>query len=237
MFKLLKKHPNISGLYNPYLKGEDQRDEGQHSQSVYPKGADMDNSFGFDTSAHLDESSKLATAEHAKRLFKDWKEYWDTEKPVLLENSPPNLVRTRYLQSLFPNTYFIIVMRHPIPASYETMKWSDYGLDAMLKRWLSCHEQFLRDSSLIQNVIVVKYEKMVSNPRKEIDRIFDFIGLKGDVEGANIKNEYNNKYFDLFKNSPMLRYNYFPLTWLFKIYTYIRFEERIRKFGYSLINM
>ena len=35
-------------------------------------------------------------------------------EPVLVEKSPPNLVRTRFLQALFPDARQIVVTRHPI---------------------------------------------------------------------------------------------------------------------------
>ena len=54
----------------------------------------------------------------------------DTGKEFLLEKSPPNIIRTRFLQAMFPNSYFINIKRHPIATSLATKKWSKTSLDS-----------------------------------------------------------------------------------------------------------
>lgn len=235
LFQWITRHPEVSGLYNP--EGENHRDEGQHFQSVYPPGPEYDGPAGFDASAHLDEDFELDTREYARRLFADWKEHWDVRKPVLLENSPPNLVRTRYLQSLFPNTFFVIVLRHPIPVLYEMMEWNADRMDRMLEFWLSCHETFKEDIPHLENLLVVKYENLSATPEQEMKRIFDFLGLEHSTENVNARSGENDRSFERWRKEPLNRYNRFPIPALFRLYCYLRFESRVRRFGYSLFNL
>ncbi|MFB6231678.1 MAG: sulfotransferase [Salinibacter sp.] len=238
LFRWLTRHSKISGLCNPEANGKLYRDEGQHFQSVYPPGPEYDGPAGFDASAHLDETSELATQDHARRLLADWEDYWDMEKPVLLENSPPNLVRTRYLQSLFSNTFFIIVLRHPIPVLYEMMRWNADRMDRMLEHWLSCYETFEEDIPHLQNLLLVKYEDLASDPEREIERVLDFLGLKrGRMENNDVKKGENDKHFEVWRKEPLNRYNSFPIPILFRLYCYLRFESRVRRFGYSLFDL
>ena len=122
-FRTLRDHSKISGFRFPM--GAEKGHEGQHRQSVYPP--DTQNGgvgyFCFEPKAHLTESSTLATPANAKRLFDQWSQFWDLSKPYLLEKSPPNLIMTRFLQHLFPETYFVVIVRHPVAVSLATLKW------------------------------------------------------------------------------------------------------------------
>ena len=123
LFKVLRDHPMVSGFDLP--TGAEREHEGQIHQSVYPPGAATGGPgyFCLDEASWLHEKSDIATDENAERLFSQWKPLWDLSKPYLLEKSPPNLVRMRFLQRLFPSTYVIVIVRHPIPVSLATWKW------------------------------------------------------------------------------------------------------------------
>lgn len=123
LFKALRGHPMVSGFRIP--GGAEREHEGQLHQTVYPRGVEMGGPgyFCLDRASWLDENSALATLPNAERLFLEWGRLWDLSRPYLLEKSPPNLVRMRFLQRLFPNTYFVVIVRHPIAVSLATMKW------------------------------------------------------------------------------------------------------------------
>ena len=82
--------------------------------------------FAYDDLAHLDETSDLISNENKKIMKDEWGKYWDYSKEFLCEKSPPNLVRTRFLQEMFSDheVYFITMMRHPVPTSIATQKRS-----------------------------------------------------------------------------------------------------------------
>src|SRR3954453_21745732 len=106
--RALAAHPEVSGFSGTGVT----EDEGQHLQDVYP----ADNSWGGPgrfarrPGAHMTESSSLTTPESADRLWKLWEPHWDLEKRVLVEKSPPNLLMTRFLQALFPDALFLIII-------------------------------------------------------------------------------------------------------------------------------
>src|SRR5207244_6674562 len=98
--------------------------------------------YGFDPRAHLNENSELLTPENTDRLRASWNSHWDPTKPIRLEKTPGNLVMTRFLQAAFPNAYFIVIKRHPIPTSMASQKWSMSPLHRLLQHWLRCHDVF-----------------------------------------------------------------------------------------------
>jgi hypothetical protein len=87
----LGEHPSVSAFRDTGVSG----DEGQHLQDVYRiAGAHGGpGRFAFDPEAHLTEFSPLVSAESRERLWASWCPHWDLSKPVLVEKSPPNLVR------------------------------------------------------------------------------------------------------------------------------------------------
>jgi hypothetical protein len=94
-------------------------DEGQFLQDVYPTAKVYGGAgkFGFDPRAHLTETSRLLTPENALKLRQSWERYWDQSKAIRVEKTPGNLLKTRFLQAVFPHSYFIVIRRHPGPVS------------------------------------------------------------------------------------------------------------------------
>ena len=123
LFRILREHPEISGF--KFETGAEREHEGQHLQSVYAPDTEHGGPgyFAFDPGAHLTESSDLANETNRQVLFREWGKYWDLSCPYLLEKSPTNLVRSRFLQKLFQRSKFIVIARHPIAVSLAMIKW------------------------------------------------------------------------------------------------------------------
>ena len=227
LFQALRDHPSISGFRDTGVA----EDEGQHLQSVYPTARALGGPgrFGFAAGAHLTEESPLVSSESRARLFAEWAPYWDTSKPFLLEKSPPNLIRARFLQALFPASYFIMLHRHPVAVSYATRKWSRTPLVSLLRHWLACHETMREDLPGVARVLVLAYEDFVRAPDAHLDRVFGFLGLAPHPTRIAIAPDVNRRYFERWRrcrDNPLLR----PYT----RYLVRRFEQRVNRFGYSL---
>ena len=110
--RCLAEHPLVAGFSGTSAR----EDEGQHLQTVYRAGRSYGGPgrFGFDPAAHLTETSALASPESRRLLLEQWGPYWDMSRPVLVEKSPPNMIRTRFLQALFPGSRMIVLVRHPV---------------------------------------------------------------------------------------------------------------------------
>lgn len=232
LFKCLREHPQISGFTDTGVS----EDEGQHLQSVYPPALNFGGpgKFGFDFRAHLTEDSSLSTKENGNKLLHEWSKYWDLSKPILVEKSPPNLIQTRFLQKLFPESYFIVITRHPLAVSYATQKWSKTSIYSLIKHWLVCHEMFARDSQFIKNLMVIKYEEFVANPHAVFERIYQFLRIKGDVPDLELRTGINDQYFSKWRGA---RKRILSRSFLKTVIIRLRFEKRTNKFGYSLYDL
>ena len=229
LFKCLRENSHISGFTDTAVY----EDEGQHLQSVYPPALNFGGAgkFGFDSRAHLTENSPLATDENGKKLFDEWSKYWDLSKPILLEKSPPNLIQTRFLQKLFPESYFIVITRHPLAVSYATRKWSKTPILSLVEHWLLCHEMFVQDSQFIKNFMVIRYEDFVGNPQAVFEKIYQFLRIKGDVPDLEVHTGINDHYFSKWREAKkrILSRNFIET-----VLIRLRFEKRANKIGYSL---
>ena len=193
LFRMLRDHPDMSGFTNTGVP----KDEGQHLQSIYPPAWRFGGAgkFGFNPQSYLDETSPLATQENAQKLYSQWANFWDLRAPVLLEKSPPNLVRTRFLQHLFPNSYFITILRHPVAISYATHRRTRRPIFSLIQHWLICHNRFYEDREYLRNVHIIKYEDLVSVPQKTMDTIYSFIGVKSERVKQDVNSNINHRYF------------------------------------------
>jgi hypothetical protein len=229
LFRCLREHPLISGFNDTGATEE----EGQHLQSVYPPATAYGGPgrFGFSPEAHLTEASHLVTDDNRLRLFEEWKTYWDLEKPVLLEKSPSNLIRTRFLQALFPNSYFVIVTRHPIAVSYATQKWSYTSLAELIEHWLVCHERFRQDEEHLRRLLVLRYEDFVEQPQTALGKIYSFLNLPDHSNPIEVREAANGQYLSLWRTGQdgPLSEDHIDTDRIKSQY-----ERRVAAFGYSL---
>ncbi len=209
-------------------------DEGQFLQDVYPTSKTYGGAgkFGFDPRAHLTETSSLLTPENALKLRQSWERYWDQSKTIRVEKTPGNLLKTRFLQAVFPNGYFIVIKRHPLPVSMANQRWkvSFTPLHELFEHWLHCHALFDIDKKHLKHVYELSYEDYVRDPNKYHEEIAAFIGTKvpaNPMEQVTVV--YNQKYLDrwsdLLNNSPINSYYRFIAA---------KYEPNFRKYGYSL---
>lgn len=227
--RLLAAHPQISGFSDTGAPA----DEGQHLQTVYPSdhAYGRPGRFGFAPEMHLTEESPLATAENAERLFEEWAPYWDLSRPVLLEKSPPNLLKTRFLQALYPSASFVVIVRHPIPVSIPTAKWrGTRRYHRLFAHWFRCHDLFLADQPQLERVHVIRYEQLVREPEPVLRGVFEFLSLDPIAPSEPVEAGADERYFARWrelKRDPRMR--------LYLDLAALRYERRARRWGYSLV--
>lgn len=249
--RIIGSNPAISSLY-----AENENTEGQFYQNVYPTDEKYGGvgRFAFREDAHLTENSELATEENAIKIFSDWEKYWNTDKEYLSEKTPRNIIISRFLQALFPNSYFIFITRHPIAVSLATQKWSKTSLLGLTEHWLKAHQILHEDVKYLKNYKIIRYEDFVQNPQKILQELSSFLNIENKFEYSELKKNINSKYYSnwddlkesgtawnrrIFKVFKKIKKNKFPI---FVNYQNciedieFRFEKQINEFGYSFKN-
>ncbi len=228
--RLLAEHEDVSGFSDTGVK----EDEGQHLQDVYPAARSYGGAgrFAFDPRSHLTEDSTLVDDRNAARMLESWSRHWDLERRVLLEKSPPNLVMTRFLQALFPQARFVVVIRHPIVVALSTLKWSGpWGrVERLLDHWLAAHETFWADRSQLKASHVLRYEELVAEPEATLESLRDFLGLATPLPLSSLDARRSDGYVDTWRamtasRSPLVRRRVARLR--------RKYAARIAAFGYD----
>ena len=224
--KILKEQKNISGLKNTNAP----KDEGQHIQTIYPiaKTFGGPGKFGFNKLAYLNEESNLITTKNRKTLFEEWSKYWDIENEFLLEKSPPNIIKSLFLQKMFPESYFIMIYRHPVATSLATKKWSKTSHKSLIEHWLTCHKQWSNDKQKLKKCLEFKYEELVENTPEILKKLSKFLNTPISNNLEVVKKDINQKYFDMWSKN---RKNIFYGRNIKKAER--EFESEINSFGYS----
>jgi hypothetical protein len=176
LHKIIRHHPAAAGLANRRVP----KGEGQYLQDVFPPDLAFGGAgcFAFDPLAHLTEKSSLATPDNARRVLREWGAWMDFDNAELLvEKSPSNLTRSRFLQALFPASRFLFIVRHPLAVSLATQKWCRVSLLRLLAHWVAAHRILEADLPHVQSWRVVRYEDVAAKPESELREIFTSLGL------------------------------------------------------------
>ena len=192
LHRLLREHPSTSSFPGTGAP----QDEGQHLQTVFPPAKPLGGPgrFAFAPQLYLTETSPLATSGNRDQLLREWGAYYDLGKAILLEKSPPNLIRSRFLQALFPGACFVFIVRHPIAVALATQKWSRTTLVELLLHWYVAHAIMLADLQHLQHYTLIRYEDFVEAPQTSLDRVCDMTGLERFTPRECVAN-HNDQYF------------------------------------------
>lgn len=121
------------------------------------------------------------------RIKKEWGSRLDTSRPVLLEKTPANAARTRWLQKHFENAHFIGILRNGYAVAEGIRRKArpphrrdGWSLEECAFQWRRSNEVLEADSHYLRHFLWVRYENLTAEPRGELLRLLDFLGLGED---------------------------------------------------------
>jgi hypothetical protein len=120
------------------------------------------------------------------RLKKEWGMRLDLSRPVLLEKSPPNTAKTRWLQAHFENAHFIAMVRNGYAVAEGISRKAEphhraggWPIEMSAYQWKRSNEILQQDARHLKQVLWVKYEDLVSDTIGTLNRIMAFIDVPG----------------------------------------------------------
>lgn len=111
----------------------------------------------------------------ARRLLAQWSSWTSGGSPILLEKSPPNIVRIPYFRSLFPDARFVVWTRDPRAVSLSTRKWHKLPVPQLMAHWNTAYMKAFQD--LGDDCIVARYEDFCEDPDGTAAQIAEFCDL------------------------------------------------------------
>jgi hypothetical protein len=126
------------------------------------------------------------------------------ERPIILEKSPTNAGRTRWLQNYFKNAHFVGIIRNGYAVSEGIRRKSGHPLKIAARQWVQSNEIMLRDFNNLNSRILISYEELTENPESTLAKILEFL----DLEPFNF-NEVVPRVWNVHeKNSAIINMNY-----------------------------
>ena len=134
-----------------------------------------------------------------------WNKKWQTSEKwseggvVLLEKSPPNVLRAMMMEEQFKNSYFIIMVRNPYAISEGIRRRWGRPIHRCARHWVEASRCQIENIQNLKNVIWLRYEKLCSDPDYVKDMIIDFVpelyDLSFDIKisGTHAINKHNSK--------------------------------------------
>jgi hypothetical protein len=113
-----------------------------------------------------------------------WESYWDMGKPVLLEKSPPNLIRTRDILAHFQPVKFVVMVRNPYAQSEGLMRRNRWTVKRAANFSMMCLRTQLSNARDLDNALVLTYESLVQNPVQACQELVQFMPQLGDMDHA-----------------------------------------------------
>ena len=93
-----------------------------------------------------------------------WEHYWDPTKPVLLEKSPPNIVRANAIAEHFVPAQFVIMVRNPYAHAEGLMRRNEWPLRRAANFALMCLRTQAENAASLTDTLVFTYEDLVADP-------------------------------------------------------------------------
>ncbi len=101
----------------------------------------------------------------------------DPHKPLLLEKSPPNTVRLRWLQNNFKNAFFIGIHRNGYAVAEGIRRKVGHPVHLGARQWANANAILLEDFEKLNNKLLISYERLTEKPEEVINEICDFLNI------------------------------------------------------------
>jgi hypothetical protein len=126
----------------------------------------------------------------AQRAMYDWAYYLPPPPGVIVEKSPTNVLRSRWLQRHFPRAAFLATVRDPYAVCEGIRRREGVPLEHAAAHWVVCQDALLDDLPYLERKVVLRYEDLCAAPVRELKKIQDLVGLKRPFDDVLIHREF-----------------------------------------------
>jgi hypothetical protein len=169
---LLKTHAAMRSLPN----------EGQYLTRALPLPRTYDLPRNFTQRMDVFHWTEAHDPAPALRVQYDWALYYQRRPGVLLEKSPPNTLRSRWLQHNFRPARFVAIIRHPYAVCEGIRRREGQAIDQAAIHWVRAHECLLDDMNHLQHCLCFRYEELCRQPEDHLQKLESFLGLPGQLD-------------------------------------------------------
>lgn len=165
--QILDNHPSIRTLPK----------EGQRLTKAIPNSAPCGVGRVFTQRMDLFRWTEESDASSVPRLRYDWACRFRRRSGILLEKSPPNTLRSRWLQRHFRPARFLVLVRNPYAVCEGIARRRGHSMTEAATHWRLVHEVLEEDMKYLDRCLLVRYEDICEQPEKELQAIERFLDL------------------------------------------------------------
>lgn len=108
-------------------------------------------------------------------LNKLWRKHWILSKKVLVEKSPPLLIRARQIEQYFPSAKFILLVRDPFAQIESLMRRRNWSLETSCEFLNLCFKHQYQNARSLKSALVVRYEDLCDDSEHMCNQILSYI--------------------------------------------------------------
>jgi hypothetical protein len=124
------------------------------------------------------------------RLRYDWAYFSDPRPGIRLEKSPPNTLRSRWLQHHFAPARFLVLVRDPYAVCEGIARRRGHSIEEAAVHWRTVHEVLDDDLPHLRSHLRVSYEDFCEQPLVVLERIRLFLGFAQPFDASIATREY-----------------------------------------------
>jgi hypothetical protein len=170
---LIETHPEVRGLPA----------EGQYLSRAmpHPRRFQVPRVFSerLDVFRWTEESTE---APHSLRIQFDWALHFPRRVGWLLEKSPPNALRTRWLQANFRPARFVVIVRSPYAVCEGVRRKKGFTVERAARHWAAANEILLSDLEHLEHYHFMRYEDLCAEPVAQLGHIADLLELQSPFD-------------------------------------------------------
>lgn len=124
----------------------------------------------------------------AWRAKRDWANSYPKRHGILLEKSPPNTVRSRWLQRNFRPSRFIAIVRNPFAVCEGIRRRTGCHIETAAQHWRTANECMFADMDHLRKCFWLRYEDFTERPNECLHSIQAFLNLSSPFELSSVHN-------------------------------------------------
>ena len=118
------------------------------------------------------------------RLKKEWCMRLDTNRPILLEKSPSNIAKMRWLQKHFENAHFIGIVRNGYAVAEGIARKAEprhlrggWPIEKCAWQWKRSNEVMQQNAALMDHYLSITYEDLTDDTDNTLNRVTRFLDI------------------------------------------------------------
>jgi hypothetical protein len=184
--KILESHPSVRTLPA----------EGHFLTKALPRGIQYGVTRSFSLRCDVFRWTEESPSGPALRARYDWSWYYPHRPGILLEKSPPNTLRARWLQQNFEPSRFIAIVRHPYAVCEGTRRRLGRTIEHAAEHWRRANEYLFNDIPHLRHSLWFRYEDLCARPEEYLVKLASFLdlsqpfdtGVLASLDSPNIDN-------------------------------------------------